>query len=93
MLWKYQVLLQQAFNYIIYWRVNINQNETASWNMEKRKQMKWFRIKTLDPDISALVYQRDQSWFLTDLFLIFEQRTGVEFGLLVLILFILTEVG
>lgn len=44
------------------------------------KQMKLLKIKTLNPDISALVYQKDQSWFLTDLFLIF----GVELGLLVL---------
>lgn len=52
--------------------------------MEKRKQMKLFSIKMLYPDISALVYQRDQSWFLTDFFSIFEQRTGVEFGFFVL---------
>lgn len=84
---KYQVLLQQAFNYIVFQCVNINQNET--WNLEERKQMKWFRIKTLDLDVSALVYQRDQSlcfflffffWFHFNLW----TRTGVEFWLLVL---------
>lgn len=52
--------------------------------MGKGKQIKLYRIETLDPDISALVYQRDQSCVLTDLFLIFEQKTEVEFGLLVL---------
>lgn len=48
--------------------------------MKKESRLNDDRVKTLDPGVCALVSQRDQSQFLTDLLFIFEQKLEWNLG-------------